>query len=250
MNSYGLHQMSPAEAEFGKNLILGNLQARDQSRLATRAEKVPLPYRQTLTDDDEQRQHVLFPISGVVSIVHVAENGTLVEVALVGREGMIGLGKLFGGPRQPTKLIVQGEGEAIRIPLNFMADEFHRGGTLREYLLRYVNYRMYQLSQTAICNRLHTIEQRLARWILLISDRTGIDNLQVSQEFLSYMLGARRASVNEVVQRFKESGAIRHSRNRVEVADKQQLLERSCECYRVLTRALDATFESVSSAIA
>jgi len=236
----GSHNSS-VEFEFSNNTILANMLPRDRSRLALQSELIDLPYRQTLAAQDDEVNFVLFPTGGAVSIVHLAESGTLVEVGIVGREGMVGLGSLFGGPPTPFRIIVQGQGDAIRVPVAYFSEEFHRGGSLREAVLRYANYHMHQLSQGAICNRLHTIEQRLARWLLLISDRTNVDDLQVSQEFLSNMLGARRASVNEIVQRFKESGALIHSRNRIRLADKPALRKLSCECYRVLTRALAAT---------
>lgn len=229
------------EREFAANLILAKMLPHDRARISVQSERIVLPYRQTLAPYDDELNYVLFPTAGAVSIVHLAESGTLVEVGIVGAEGMVGLASLFGGPSTPFRIIVQGQGNAIRVPVDVFAEEFHRAGNLREAVLRYANYHIHELSQGAICNRLHTIEQRLARWLLLISDRTKVDDLQVSQEFLSHMLGARRASVNEIVQRFKESGALIHSRNRIRLADKSALSALSCECYRVLTRALAAS---------
>jgi len=235
-NSNGSQDHS-VEGEFEKNSILASMLPRDRARLAIRAERTELISRDTL-EDDSQPDYILFPVGGAVSIVHLSQGGNAVEVGIVGCEGMIGLGDLFGGLETFYRIIVQGAGAAIRVPLDAFSEEFERGGRLREAVLRYANFHMHQLSQGAICNRLHTIEQRLARWLLLISDRTRVDDLRVSQEFLSFMLGARRASVNEIVQKFKESGALIHSRSRIRLANKPALRNHSCECYRALTLAL------------
>lgn len=220
----------------GSNLIMMSLPPHERERVASQAEKVTLTLRDTLFDVDEFSEYVYFPVDSVVSLVRMLEDGMMIEVGIVGFEGMVCLESIMGRASQPFRGIVQAEGSAYRMRAESLLEEFRRGQTMQRNLLRFTHALLAQVSQTAVCNRVHSIEQRLARWLLYMHDRVMSDELQLTQEFLSYMLGARRAGVNEAVGVLKESGLLQHSRNRILIVDRAGLEKVACECYAMVRR--------------
>ena len=177
-------------------------------------------------------EHIFFPLDGVISLLRSLEDGSEIEVAMVGREGAASATALLGVPENSLEGLVQGRGWVARVEAALVREAMDRNAAARGVLQRYVAAYLGGTAQLAACNRLHVIVKRLAHWLLLLHDRVGSDEMSVTQEFLSRMLAARRAGINEAMQQLAQSGAIEHRRNRVLVKDRQRLEELSCECYR------------------
>ena len=178
--------------------------------------------------------HVYFPTTCHVSLLYTMLNGATAEMGLVGNEGVVGVALFMGGETTPNRAVVQGRGEAIRMKASAMLDEFRRGGQFQSLLLRYTQALMTQISQTAVCNRLHSVEQRLCRWLLMTHDRTHSDVLQMTQEFLSHMLGVRREGVTHAAQGLQLQGFICYARGDLKIVDRLGLEAHVCECYGVV----------------
>jgi CRP-like cAMP-binding protein len=179
-------------------------------------------------------EYVYFPKTSHVSLLYTMIDGSTAEVGLVGNEGLVGVALFMGGDTTPNQAIVQGAGQAFKMKAKAMQEEFNRGGAFQHMLLRYTQALITQISQTAVCNRLHTTEQRLCRWVLMTHDRVGSDELQMTHEFISHMLGIQREAVSIIANRLQDRGAISYKRGHIRITNRQILEESSCECYDVV----------------
>jgi CRP-like cAMP-binding protein len=179
-------------------------------------------------------RYVYFPTTSHISLLYTMIDGSTAEMGLVGNEGVVGIALFMGGETTPNRAMVQGGGAAFRMKAKAMLDEFKRGGEFQHLLLRYTQALITQISQTAVCNRLHSVEQRLCRWLLMTHDRSESDQLQMTHEFISNMLGVRREGVTVAAHRLQEAGMISYMRGHIKILDREQLLAHVCECYQVV----------------
>ncbi len=198
-----------------------------------------MPLGQVLYASGDAPQHVFFPTTAMVSLLFVSESGSTSEVAVVGREGLIGISTFLGGGFTPSRAEVQCAGHGIRLDAGLMRSEFDLSGAVMHLMLRYTQALITQMAQTAVCNRHHALEQQLCRWLLLSLDRATGSELVMTQELIAGNLGVRREGVTEAAQRLQQAGVIRYARGRIEVLDRPALEARSCECYTVVKREYD-----------
>ena len=222
-----------------RNRILAALPAADYKRLLPHLEPLPLPLGLTLYEPGVRMTHVYFPTEGIVSLLYVMENGASAEIAVTGNEGLVGVSLFMGGESTPSSALVQSAGHAYRLEARILKREFGRGGELQHLLLRYTQALITQMSQTAVCNRHHAVEQQLCRWLLLSLDRIPSNQVDMTQELIANMLGVRREGVAEAARRLQEAGLIRYRRGRITVLDRPRLEQRVCECYAVVKRETD-----------
>jgi CRP-like cAMP-binding protein len=216
-----------------RNRVLSALPQEDFEQLRPRLQPVSLPQRQILHEAGAAIEHVYFIEQGLASVLTTLADGGAVEVRMLGREGIIGLPYLLGAGAVPQQVIVQVPGSALRMSAALFKAEFDRRETLRGVVLGLVGAALAMASQNAACNRLHSVEQRCARWLLEASNRIGSDTMPMTQEFLSWLLGVRRAGVTAVAGGFQRSGLIRYQRGRLTIVDRQALEASACECYLV-----------------
>lgn len=184
----------------------------------------------------ERPSHVYFPLDCVISLLYTMESGASADMAMVGNEGVVGIALFMGGESVPSRAVVQSAGDALQMPARGLQDEFRRGGAFQIALLRYTQSLITQMSQTAVCNRLHSIDQQLCRWLLLSHDRLHSDDMIMTQELIASMLGVRREGVTVAAGRLQAAGLIRYSRGRITILDRAGLEARVCECYDVVKR--------------
>ncbi len=223
----------------GRNLLLDALAPDAMARLRPRLERVELPLRTRVLIADEPVEFVHFLQSGTVSMISTLEDGTTVEVGLVGAEGFVGLSVLLGAPTAPLEGLVQVAGTALRLPAAGFRAALDEVPGLRDLLLRYLDSFHVQVSQSATCNIRHRIEQRLARWLLMTHDRVGGDSFTMTQEFMSHMLGVHRPGVTLAVGALQRAGLVRHDRGTMHVLDRAGLEAAACECYANARRRMD-----------
>jgi len=217
-----------------RNRLLALLPADDFERLRPHLSPIALTAGQAIYDSGRPADWIYFPTTVVVSFVHTTESGATTQVGLVGNEGVLGLAVLLGAKSLPDGAIVQIAGDALRSRGEVVAEEFWRGGAFQQLLLRYLQALMTQISQTAACNQMHSVEQRLCRWLLLCLDRVESNELIMTQEFLAGMLGDRRESVTLAAGNLQSLGLIQYARGRVAVLDRAGLEARACECYEAV----------------
>ena len=213
------------------NRLLAALPQSEFRRLEGTLERITATNGEILLEAGGEAIWAYFPEESVVSVVRILSDGSMIEVGLVGFDGFIGVHSLAPTAEQPYRLIVQNSGAMRRLPLTHLRGEFARGGKLQELLLLFMSAFLMQISQTAACNRLHKIDERLARWLLMMRDRVPSDELNLTQEFLSHMLGIRLAGVNEAVRRLSLHGLVKHRRNVITILDRAGLEAAACECY-------------------
>jgi CRP-like cAMP-binding protein len=216
------------------NRLLAALPAEDYQRLEPSLKTVTFSLGEVIYESQGHMEYVYFPTTSHVSLLYTMINGSTAEVGLVGDEGLVGIALFMGGDTTPNRAIVQGAGDAFRMSAAAMQEEFKRGGEFQIALLRYTQALITQISQTAVCNRLHTAEQRLCRWMLMTHDRTHRDELQMTHEFISNMLGIQREAVSVSAHRLKDKGAISYARGQVKILDRRILEHSACECYQVV----------------
>lgn len=238
------HLVTPNDAapRF-RNRILRALPDQELARLAPALEPVCVQSRQIAFDVDTPIQHVYFPENAVFSIVGVMGDGSAVETAAVGWEGMVGLPVFLGADRTPAQAFCQIPGDALRLETGTLQREVARGGELRSVLNRYTQAHFTQVAQASACNRLHTMRQRCARWLLQTHDRVGRDEFPLTQRFLSQMLGVRRATITDAARSLQQAGLITYVHGRVTVRDRRGLEGVSCECYAVVRREFERLLE-------
>jgi len=185
------------------------------------------------------QEYVYFPTTSIVSLLYVMADGASAEIAVVGNDGMVGIALFMGGETTPSRAVVQSAGSAFRLSGHVLKREFTRGGALQHLLLRYTQALLTQMAQTAVCNRHHSIDQQLCRWLLLSHDRLSSNTLIMTQELIANMLGVRREGVTEAAGALQDAGLIRYSRGRITIVDRPGLERRSCECYDVVRRESD-----------
>lgn len=225
--------MSSGLQPKSKNRILAALTREEYERLAPHLEPVSLSLRQVLFRPDDEIRHVHFPATAIISLLTDLEDGSGVEVGLVGYEGMVGISAILGGTE--TKVAtVQGDGMALRLGVGKLLEEFQKGGRLQKSLLRYTHALMTQISQSVVCNARHNVKGRLARWLLMYHDRMDRDEFNLTHEFMADMLGVRRAGVSEVANSLQARGFIHYHRGHIRVLDRKGLEEIVCECYPVV----------------
>lgn len=222
-----------------QNHLLGGLSAEVRGRLFPHLELVSMPLGQVMYESGDNLRYVYFPIDSIVSLLYVTENGDSAEISVVGNEGIVGISVFMGGESTPSRAIVQSAGSAYRLLSQRLKDEFNRHGDLLFAVLRYTQSLITQMAQTAVCNRHHTIEQQLCRWLLLSLDRLNGTDLAMTQELIANMLGVRREGVTEAAGKLQKLGAIQYKRGKIHVNDRTQLEELSCECYGVVKRETD-----------
>jgi CRP-like cAMP-binding protein len=225
---------TPESLNRPENQLLAALPDEDYQRLLPHLEEVQLPLKQVLYEPGDRLETVYFPNHAMVSLVAIMEDGATVEVGLVGIEGVIGLPTVLGGRATVYQAIVQLPGSGIKLDANIFRTEFDRGGELQRLVLLYTQALLTQVSQNAVCNRLHSVDERLARWLLSVQDSLKQDELPLTQEFISQMLGTRRASVTVAAGTLQEQGIISYSRGKITIIDRTRLRESSCECYDVI----------------
>lgn len=231
--------MSSVPGIAAKNRLLAALPLEEYERFLPNLETVSLPLKYVLYEPNKPIEHVYFPIHGVVSLVTIMEDGVAVEIATVGNEGMIGLPVFLGSEIIPMKAFSQIPGKGMRIKADVFKDLVNQGSPLHGLLQRYTQALFNQTAQSAACNRLHSIEERCCRWLLMIHDRVDSDEYLLTQEFLSQMLGVRRASVNVVASILQKARLIRYSRGRITILDRLGLEAASCECYARIKQEFD-----------
>jgi CRP-like cAMP-binding protein len=221
------------------NRILNALTREEYELLAPHLEPVPLSRGEVLYRPEEPVTHVYFPLRGTVSVVSLFADGGCVEVGMVGNEGLFGISVLLGSITTPLEAVVQLPGEALRVRADLLKREFQKCGTLHDVIMRYAQAFMIQIAQAAACNRAHKVEGRLARWLLMCQDRAMSGELELTHEFISTMLGIRRAGVTEAACALQGAGVIRYARGRITITDRAGLEAASCECYAVVRREFD-----------
>ena len=222
-----------------QNDLLNALPAAEYARLLPSLELVPLPLGWALYESGGKLQHLYFPTSGIVSLLYVMENGASAEIAVTGNEGAVGIALFMGGESTPSRAVVQAAGEAYRLKASMVKTEFEHGGPLQVLLLRYTQALITQMAQTAVCNRHHTVEQQLCRWLLLSLDRLPSNRLAMTQELIANMIGVRREGVTEAAGQLQKSGLLHYSRGHITALDRSGLEKRVCECYAVVKRESD-----------
>jgi CRP-like cAMP-binding protein len=199
-------------------------------------QRVSMPLGQVLYEPGSTLSHVYFPTSAIVSLLYVMENGASAEIAVVGNEGIVGISLFMGGESTPSRAVVQSAGEGFRLQARAMKAEFNRAGPVLHLLLRYTQALITQMAQTAACNRHHSLDQQLCRWLLLSLDRLRGSELQMTQELIADMLGVRRVGVTASALKLQEAGLIRYARGHISVLDRAGLEQRACECYAVVKK--------------
>ena len=219
-----------------QNHLLAALPRPDYERFAPELEFVHMKLGHVLYESGSTLQHVYFPVNGIVSLLYVTNAGASAELAVIGCEGMIGIALFMGGETTPNRAVVQSACEAYRLSAAELKEEFARGGATHLQLLKYTQALITQISQTAVCNRHHTIEQQLCRWLLLSLDRLPANRLKMTQELIANMLGVRRQGVTQAAGALESAGLIRYQRGAIEVLDRPGVETRVCECYGVVRR--------------
>lgn len=222
-----------------QNHILDSLHQDAQKRLFPFLELVPLSLGQVLYESGGTLQHVYFPIDCIVSLLYVMENGASAEISVVGNEGLVGIALFMGGESTPSRAVVQSAGHAYKLKAPLIKNEFNRHGEMLLLMLRYTQSLMTQMAQTAVCNRHHSIDQQLCRWLLLSLDRLSGNQLTMTQELIANMLGVRREGVTDAAGKLQKLGVIEYTRGQITVLDRPKLEKLCCECYGVVKKETD-----------
>lgn len=217
-----------------ENRLLTSLPAGDYGRLRPLLKSVHLDFKEVVAESNRPISHVYFPEGAILSMVLLMEDGQAVEVATTGNEGMSGIPVCLGVGRSPSRVFCQVSGAAMRMEAGAFREEIRRGGPLDDLVQRFLQSVLNQIAQTSACNRVHSIEQRLCRRLLMARDRVGSDHLPLTQELLAIMLGVQRPSVSVVASELQKAGVIRYARGKVEILDRDRLEGSACECYRVV----------------
>jgi CRP-like cAMP-binding protein len=227
-----------------ENQLLAALSAAERERLRPHLEDVALPLAEVVYESGRTLDYVYFPVDSIVSLLYVLENGASAEIAVVGNDGVVGISIFMGGESTPSRAVVQSAGRALRLPARLMKEEFTRGGSMQHLMLRYTQALITQMAQTAVCNRHHSVDQQLCRWLLLSIDRLPSSDITMTQELIANMLGVRREGVTEAAGKLQKAGVISYRRGHIKVLDRTRLEHMSCECYEVVRRETSRLFPS------
>ena len=222
-----------------ENHLLAALPDAEAQRWLPQLERVDMPLGQVLYESGGTLSHVYFPTTAIVSLLYVMENGASAEIAVVGNEGIVGISLFMGGDSTSSRAVVQSAGLGYRLKAQIMKEDFNRAGPVLHLLLRYTQALITQMAQTAVCNRHHSLDQQLCRWLLLSLDRLQGNELVMTQELIANMLGVRREGVTEGALKLQQAGLIRYARGHISVLDRDGLQKRSCECYSVVKKEYD-----------
>lgn len=222
-----------------QNHLLAALPAELYARLLPSLELIPLPLGWAVYESGRNQGYVYFPTTSIVSLLYVMEDGSSAEIAIVGNDGVVGIALFMGGETTPSRAVVQSAGYGYRLKASILKAEFEQGGALQHMLLRYTQALITQMAQTAVCNRHHSVEQQLCRWLLLSLDRLPSNELKMTQELIANMLGVRREGVTEAAGKLQKEGLINYSRGHIIVLDRPALEMRVCECYAVVKKEMD-----------
>jgi CRP-like cAMP-binding protein len=222
-----------------QNHLLAALSPGERERIYPHLRLVPMPLGEVLYESGDVLRHVYFPTDSIVSLLYVLEDGASAEISVVGNEGLIGIALFMGGETTPSRAIVQSGGHAYQLIGQRLKDEFHRNGQMQILLLRYTQALITQMAQTAVCNRHHSVDQQLCRWLLLSLDRLSSNQLTMTQELIANMLGVRREGVTEAAGKLHKLGVIRYARGHITVLDRPKLEQMCCECYAVVRKESD-----------
>lgn len=233
-----------------KNFLLGSLQEKDLARLLPKLKPVSVPLGEVLYESGDKLDFAFFPTTAIVSLLYIMENGGTAEIGIVGNEGILGVALFLGGDTTTSRAIIQSAGEGLRMNPHDLRDEFARGDRFQDLLLRYTQAMITQISQTAVCNRLHAIEEQLCRWLLLSHDRLDSDELVMTHDLISNMLGVRREGITLAAKKLAARKLITNKRGTISVIDRKGLESAACECYqivnaeynRLLGRGISRTF--------
>jgi CRP-like cAMP-binding protein len=228
------HQPDPRQ-----NHLLAVLPGEERARLFPQLELVPMPLGEAVCEPGIPMRYVYFPTNAIVSLLYVMEDGASAEIAVVGNEGIVGISVFMGGETTTSRAVVQSAGHAYRLKGQLLKDAFFRAGPMQLLLLRYTQALLTQMAQTAVCNRHHSVDQQLCRWLLLSLDRLPTNKLIMTQELIANMLGVRREGVTESAGNLQRAGLIHYSRGKITVLDRPGLEARVCECYQVVKKEFD-----------
>jgi CRP-like cAMP-binding protein len=231
--------VTPAAPAPEQNHLLAALPTAERARIFPHLQFLSMPLGAVLYETGDLLQYVYFPTDSIVSLLYVMADGASAEIAVVGNEGLIGVALFMGGETTSSRAIVQSAGGAYRLGGKELKDEFHRDGQMQVLLLRYTQALITQMAQTAVCNRHHSVDQQLCRWLLLSLDRLPSRRLTMTQELIANMLGVRREGVTEAASKLQKLGVIRYSRGQITVLDRSELEQLCCECYGVVKRETD-----------
>jgi CRP-like cAMP-binding protein len=219
-----------------QNHLLAVLPEEEYARLFSHLELVPMPLGEAVCEPGAPMRHVYFPTTSIVSLLYVMDDGASAEIAVVGNEGIVGISVFMGGETTTSRAVVQSAGHAYRLKGQLLKDAFLRAGAMQRLLLRYTQALLTQMAQTAVCNRHHSVDQQLCRWLLLSLDRLPSNELTMTQELIANMLGVRREGVTEAAGKLQRAGLIHYSRGKIKVVDRPGLEARVCECYEVVQK--------------
>lgn len=226
--------MTPLPHATTQNHLLAAFPAEEYSRVSGALELIPMPLGLVLSESGGRMHHVYFPTTCIVSLLYVLRDGSSAEIGVVGNEGIVGISLFMGGNTTPSRAVVRSAGHGYRLKVGLLQEEFNRGGAVMRLLLRYTQSLITMMTQTAVCNRHHSVEQQLCRALLLSLDRMATPSLTMTQELISSMLGVRREGVTEAAGRLQKAGLIRYSRGHIDVLDRAGLEKAACECYSVV----------------
>ncbi len=239
--------MLASPIDMQQNQLLAALPEASRSHWAPFLQRVDLPLGKVLSESGGTLTHVYFPTTAIVSLLYVMEDGSSAEIAVVGNEGIVGISLFMGGASTPSRAVVQSAGQGLRLNASLLMAEFDQGGPVLHLLLRYTQALITQMAQTAVCNRHHTLDQQLCRWLLLSLDRLQSDELVMTQELIANMLGVRREGVTEAAGRLQQAGLIRYARGHITVLDRHALEARCCECYAVVRKEYDRLLPAMTA---
>jgi CRP-like cAMP-binding protein len=222
-----------------ENRLLAALPLEEYKRLRPHLEQVSFDLGEVIYESGGHLDHVYFPTTAIISLLYLMEDGSSAEMGLAGNEGVVGIALFMGGDTMPNRAVVQSAGGAVRLKAKSLQAEFAMGSKFQYLLLRYTQALITQISQTAVCNRLHSVEQQLSRWLLLSHDRVKADELVMTQELIADMLGVRREGVTVAAGRLQDAGAISYIRGHIQILDRQKLEAMACECYKVVKDEFD-----------
>lgn len=234
-----IERWSAAELRAPQNLILSQLPEGQLLSLSRHLTPVELPLGMRLSEPNQPVEHAYFPLTGLISTDALTSSGESVEVGVIGREGFAGISGLLGHPQMQHSVEMQGSGRGLRIRMSILREEFLRGGVLASLVYDFMYLQMVQMTQSVLCNRLHPVEARLARWLLTSADRSEREQLMLTQEFLAQMLGARRSTVTVAAGLLQRQGMIEYKRGKIRITNRPSLESAACECYQIVRAAYE-----------
>lgn len=237
--------MTPPAHATTQNHLLAAFPTVEYQRVGAQLELVPMPLGLVLSESGGRMSHVYFPTTCIVSLMYVLEDGSSAEIGVVGNEGVVGISLFMGGQTTPSRAVVRSAGHGYRLHARVLLDEFNRAGPVMRILLRYTQSLITQMTQTAVCNRHHSVEQQLCRALLLSLDRVGSNSLTMTQELIAGMLGVRREGVTEAAGHLQRAGLIRYARGHIDVLDRAGLERAVCECYAVVKAEYDRLMDDI-----